>query len=132
IKGVYVLNEGYIASDNSSLSYFDSERKKMINNFFVAANPEKKLGDVANDMGIYGSKLYITVNRSNKLEILDAESGVVETTVNVTAPRFIAFHGDNVFISSYTGKIFVLDTATARIVKEIEVGRTPEQLAVSG
>lgn len=132
VSGVYILNEGYINADNSTLSYFDSESKKMTNEFFLAANPGKKLGDVANDMGIYGSKLYITVNRSNKIEIMDAESGVVIKTVNVTAPRFLAFHGKHAFISSYTGNVFVLDTASMGIVKEIEVGRTPEQLAVSG
>lgn len=132
VKGVYVLNEGYFSADNGSLSYFDLENNKMINNYFVAANPGKKLGDVANDIGIYGSKMYITVNRSNKIEIMNAESGVVIKTVNVTAPRYIAFHGKHVFISSYTGKVTVLDTVSMGIIKEIEAGRTSEQLAVSG
>ncbi len=132
VSGVYILNEGYYDSDNGTLSYFDLESKKMTNEFFVAANPGKKLGDVANDMGIYGSKLYITVNRSDKVEIMNAESGVVIKTVNVTAPRYIAFHGKHAFISSYTGKVSVLDTASMTVVKEIEAGRTSEQLAVSG
>jgi hypothetical protein len=132
VSGVYILNEGYYDADNGTLSYFDLESKKMTNEFFVAANPGKKLGDVANDMGIYGSKLYITVNRSNKIEIMNAESGVVIKTVNVTAPRFLAFHGKHAFISSYTGIVSVLDTASMTIIKEIEAGRTSEQLAVSG
>lgn len=132
VSGVYILNEGYINSDNGTLSYFDLESKKMTNDFFVGANPGKKLGDVANDMGIYGSKLYITVNRSNKVEIMNAESGVVLKTVDIKAPRFLAFHGKHAFISSYTGKVSVLDTASMIIIKEIEAGRTSEQLAVSG
>lgn len=130
--GVYILNEGYYDKDNGSLSYFDLEKKTMTNEFFVAANPGKKLGDVANDMGIYGSKMYITVNRSNKIEIMNPQSGVVLKTVNIDAPRFVAFHGKHVFISSYTGKVSVLDTTSLAIVKEIPAGRTSEQLAVSG
>src|SRR5690554_6387695 len=132
VSGVYILNEGYYDADNGTLSYFDLESKKMTNEFFVAANPGKKLGDVANDMGSYGSKLYITVNRSNKIEIMNAESGVVIKTVNVRAPRFLAFHGKHAFISSYTAKVAVQDTASMTVIKEIEAGRTSEQLAVSG
>lgn len=132
VSGVYILNEGYFASDNSSLYYFDLKNEKMIEDYFLGKNPGKKLGDVANDMGIYGSKLYITVNRSQKVEVVDAETGVVVKTVNVDEPRFLAFHGKHAFVSSYTNKVFVLDTASLAIVKEIEVGRTPEQLAVSG
>lgn len=130
VKGVFILNEGF-GPDASEISYFDLTSSKMTNDFFVNANPDKKLGSGANDMGIYGSKLYVTVDRSNKVEILNANSGKVVKTIDITSPRFVAFHGKNAFVTSYTDQVFVIDTATYA-VSTIAVGRTPEQLAVSG
>ena len=64
INGIYIVNQG-LGVDGSELSYFDLKTSKMQNDVFVSANPNKKLGSLANDIGISGSKLYITVNGSN-------------------------------------------------------------------
>jgi YVTN family beta-propeller protein len=131
-NGVYILNEGGLNIDNVSLSFFSLEDKTMKNNVFVSANPTMKLGNGGNDLGIYGSKLYVVVNGSNKVEIADASSSKSLKTIDITEPSHVAFHGKHAFVSSYTDRVFVIDTASLTIVKEIEVGRTPEQLAVSG
>jgi len=132
INGVYILNEG-LSGDGSELSYFDLQTSKMQNDFFITANPNTKLGSLANDIGIYGSKMYITVDGSNKVEVTDATTGKIIKTIDniITKPRFVAFYGNHAFVSSYTDKVFAIDTATFAI-QEIEVGRTPEQLVTSG
>src|SRR5690606_6230098 len=119
--------------DGSELSYFDLQTSKMQNDFFITANPNTKLGSLANDIGIYGSKMYITVDGSNKVEVTDATTGKIIKTIDniITKPRFVAFYGNHAFVSSYTDKVFAIDTATFAI-QEIEVGRTPEQLVTSG
>lgn len=132
VSGVYILNEGDWTGDNASLSYFDLETNEMKNDVFYEVNSETVLGELANDMGIYGSKLFITVTGSNKVEILNATNGKILKTVNIEEPRYIAFYGKYAFISSYTNQVFVVDTASMSIHTKIEVGRTPEQLAVSG
>src|SRR5690606_24207478 len=68
VSGVYILNEGDWTGDNASLSYFDLETNEMKNDVFYEVNSETVLGELANDMGIYGSKLFITVTGSNKVE----------------------------------------------------------------
>lgn len=131
-SGVYILNEGGLGVDNVSLSFFSLEDKTMRNDVFVSANPTMKLGNGGNDLGIYGSKLYVVVNGSDKVEIADASSSKSLKTIDITEPSYVAFHGKHAFVSSYTNNVYVIDTASMEIVKEIPVGRTPEQLAVSG
>ena len=43
--------------------------------YFRALN-HRGLGDTANDMDIYGSKLYVVVNVSSTVEVIDLQSGL--------------------------------------------------------
>ena len=72
-RGLYLLNEGNMGSNKASLDYLDFERGYYVRNLYSERNPHqiKELGDVGNDCLIYGSKLYLVINCSNKLEILD-------------------------------------------------------------
>lgn len=44
-------------------------------NYFRSLN-RRGLGDTANDMAIYGEKLYIVVNVSSQIEVIDLQSGL--------------------------------------------------------
>src|ERR1700749_3321225 len=60
-KGLYVLNEGNMNSNKASLDYLDYTAGQYHKNIYNQLNPEitKGLGDVGNDIGIYGSKVYV-------------------------------------------------------------------------
>src|SRR5690606_33062652 len=122
VSGVYILNQG-LGVDGSELSYFDLQTSKMQNDFFISANPNNKLGSLANDIGIYGSKLYTTVNGSNKVEVTNSTTGKIVKTIPLDEPRYVDFYGKHAFVSSYTGKVFAIDTATFAVTA-IGVGRT--------
>lgn len=134
IQGMYILSEGNWGASNASLSYYDFETNVLTNDVFKAANPQivKGLGDVGNDIGIYGSKMYIVVNNSNKVEITDAKTVKSLKTVTLNQPRFIAFYKNNAYITSNDGFVAVIDTATLTLITTIKVGNNPEQLAVVG
>ncbi|WP_394798610.1 DUF5074 domain-containing protein, partial [Chryseobacterium indologenes] len=76
IKGFYVLNEGNMGSNKATLDFFDYTKGTYFRNIYAEANPTvvKELGDVGNDVKIYGSKMYVVVNASNKVEVLDART----------------------------------------------------------
>src|SRR5690606_26796309 len=76
-------------------------------------------------------KLYTTVNGSNKVEVTNSTTGKIVKTIPLDEPRYVDFYGKHAFVSSYTGKVFAIDTATFAVTA-IGVGRTPEQLVVSG
>lgn len=71
IRGFYLVNEGNMGSNKCTLDYFDYFTGLYARNFYAERNPNviKELGDVGNDIGIYGSKLYVVVNCSHKVGI---------------------------------------------------------------
>lgn len=130
-QGVYVLNEGARTMNNASLSFIDLTKNEVIKDVYLDVNGQA-LGDVANDLKLYGSMLFILVDGSNKVDILDAETGKLIKKLEINGPRSIAFHSGKAFISSLSNKVFVLDTLSKTFVKEIPVGRSPEQIVAEG
>jgi YVTN family beta-propeller protein len=128
--GVYVLNQGGIGKNNSTLTYYDYTTKALTADIFVAANTNK-LGDTGNDLGIYGAKMYIVVNNSNLVYISNAKTAKVLKNITLNQPRSIVFYKTNAFVTSYSGTVSVIDTATMAITKTITVGSSPEQMAVA-
>ena len=82
IIGMYLLNEGNMGSNKSSLDYLDLSGKDAtvhyLRNIYSERNPETvmMLGDVGNDIQIYGSRLWLVINCSNKVEVLRASDAV--------------------------------------------------------
>ncbi|MDD4760751.1 MAG: YncE family protein, partial [Bacteroidaceae bacterium] len=77
ILGMYLVNEGNMGSNKCSLDYLDYANGYYIRNLYADRNPHviMELGDVGNDAAIYGSKLYVVVNCSNKVEVINAFTG---------------------------------------------------------
>jgi len=71
---LYILSEGLFNMNNSTLASYDLNSKTLISDFFLSVN-KRGLGDTANDMGIYGSKMYVVVNVSSQIEVLDVNTG---------------------------------------------------------
>lgn len=65
----YVLNQGFWGGNDASLSRVDLATGQIDNNVFSAANA-RNLGDIAQDILVYGSKAYVTVTFSNTIEVV--------------------------------------------------------------
>jgi YVTN family beta-propeller protein len=134
--GIYILNQGNFNANNSTLSYYDYTAKSFTADKFNAAN-NRGLGDTSNDVKIYGSKMYIIVNVSSTVEVVDAKTVKsikqikMENGTAKRQPRYIAFNGSKAYISLYDGNVAVLDTASLTVDTYIKVGRNPEQLAIA-
>ena len=64
---MYLLNEGNMGSNKCTLGiFYDSTTGKYHRNIYAERNPSvvKELGDVGNDLQIYGDKLYAVINCS--------------------------------------------------------------------
>ena len=145
-RGLYLLNEGNMGSNKASLDYLDFERGYYVRNLYSERNPHqiKELGDVGNDCLIYGSKLYLVINCSNKLEILDAKSGVSLGKVDIPNCRYLVAHKGSIYVSAYVapvslnnpnaekGAVYRIDTLDYKITERCEVGYQPEEMAVYG
>lgn len=60
-NGFYLLNEGNMGSNKSTLDYYDYTTGIYKSNIYATANPAavKELGDVGNDLTIYLSLIHI-------------------------------------------------------------------------
>lgn len=145
--GLYILNEGNMGSNRCTLDYLDLSGKDSTihyyRNIYAERNPStvKELGDVGNDIGIYGSKLWIVVNCSNKVEVCEARSTRRLGQVNIDNCRYLAFDGGFVYVSSYAGpvqvaencplgRVYKVDTLTMQKVDSVVVGYQPEEMAI--
>ncbi len=140
----YLLNEGNMDMNKASLDFFDHQKGIYRHNIFEYTNPEviKGLGDVGNDLQVYGSKLYAVINNSNKVEVLDVHSGKRIAMISIVNCRYITFHGGKAYVSSYqarkgdsdsaNGYVARIDTSTFQIEQTTTVGRQPEEMAIVG
>jgi len=145
IKGFFLLNEGNMGSNKASLDYFDYGTGIYSKNIFPERNPSvaRELGDVGNDIRIYGGKLYAVINRSNLVEVMDITTAKHITTVQIPNCRYITFDQGFTYVSSYAGAVkddpakrlgYVakIDTLTMAVVATCEVGYQPEEMIITG
>lgn len=145
IKGFFLLNEGNMGSNKATLDYFDYTTGKYHKNIFPERNPSvvKELGDVGNDIQIYGNKLYAVINASNLVEVMDVNTAKHIGTISIPNCRYIVFDKGYAYVSSYAGKIEIdpnarlgyvakVDTATLQILDSCTVGYQPEEMVIAG
>ena len=143
VKGFFLLNEGNMGSNKATLDYFDYATGVYTRNIFAERNPgvALELGDVGNDLGIYGSRLYAVINCSNLVEVMDVETARHIAEIPLPNCRYIAFDGGYAYVSSYAGAVefdpeyrrgYVakIDTVTMQVVDTCGVGYQPEEMAV--
>lgn len=140
-RGLYVLCEGNMGANKATLDYLDLHTGEYHKNIFPSRNPQqvKELGDVGNDCKIYGSRLWLVINSSNKVEVCTADSAFSLGHVDVPNCRYVTFDDGYAYVSSYVGpvggssvlgSVYKIDTLTLRVVAQTTVGYQPEELAV--
>ncbi len=144
LHGFYLLNEGNLGSNKASLDYYDYETGVYTTDIYALRNPSvvKELGDVGNDLKIYGNRLYAVINASNKIEVMTADSGKRIGQIDIPNCRCLTFDGQYGYVTSYAGPIMIgethaqigyvlkFDTATLQPVDTCHVGFQPEGIAV--
>lgn len=145
VQGFYLLNEGNMGSNKCTLDFFDYTTGCYHENIFAETNPSVplELGDVGNDLQIYGKKLYAVINCSNFIEVMDKRNAKHLGTIDIPNCRYIVFHEGYAYVSSYAGPVQIdpnarlgyvakVDTATLEVVAECTVGYQPDEMAIVG
>lgn len=137
--GEYVLSEGSFNGNNTKLSFYTNGTASVTGDFFLQQNPSipSGLGDTGNDMIIYGEKLYVVVNVSGRVTVLNASNATfiknisfINGTVN-KQPRYATAARGKIYVTAYDNTVSVIDTTSLSIVKTITVGANPEGIAAS-
>ena len=143
--GMYLLNEANMGSNKSSIDYVDFRIAYYVRNIYAERNPEvvKELGDVGNDIQIYGNKLYAVINCSHKVEVMDVRTCKRIGQVDIPNCRYIRFAKGKAYVSAYVGPVAIdpnaqlgavyeVDTASLAVTRKVTVGYQPDELEVLG
>ena len=133
IVGMYLLNEGNMGSNKSTLDYLDLSDTVVhyYRNIYSERNPSTvmSLGDVGNDCQIYGQRLWLVAVRIGKVDIPNC--------------RYVTFKDQYAYVSSYVGTVYAssdsplgsvyrVDTLSLQKVDSCSVGYQPEEMAIIG
>lgn len=140
VLGFYVLNEGNQGANTCTLDYFDYSTRTYSRNIYAERNPDKvlELGDVGNDIIVDGNRLFIVVNGSNKLEVLDAKTAKSLGKVDIASPRYVAVNGNYAYVTSFVGgegnngSVVRVNLSTMQTEGSVSVGLCPEGLTFAG
>lgn len=143
ITGFYLLNEGNLGSNKASIDFMDLASGTYSRNIYSTANPEivRSLGDVGNDIKIYGSKIYSVINASNFIEVMDLKTARHIATIPLENGRYLTFSNGKGYATSYAGpivadpnsplgKVIEFDTINFNISREVTVGYQPDELEI--
>lgn len=143
ITGFYLLNEGNMGSNKASLDFMDLTTGTFHRNIYGTANPEivRSLGDVGNDIKIYGGKVYSVINASNFIEVMDVKTARHIATIPLENGRYLTFSNGKGYATSYAGpiatdpnsplgKVIEFDTINFNISREVTVGYQPDELEI--
>jgi len=136
-QGVYVLNEGNFGRGNSSLTLYIPDSNRVYQDIFRAVNG-RDLGDLGNDMVIAGTRAFIVMNGSDKIEVIRTSDHSLIKTIHLPpgrSPYNIVISGGKAYVSNlYARSVTAIDLTSLTTVQDsIPVGANPQGLAaISG
>lgn len=139
-SAMYLLNEGGMGQNNARIDMLDFSTGTFTEDAFVKANPSTvlELGDVANDIKRHDQRLYVVLNGSHKVEVINAANLQRIGQVDISSPRTISFTDSHAYVTSYVdngndnGSVIEFDLETLQITRTISVGQEPEGIAIVG
>jgi YVTN family beta-propeller protein len=109
----------------------------MTSDFFSDING-RGLGDTANDMKIHGNCLWIVVNVSSQVEVVDLKTGISIRRIPIfnekgkaRQPRFITFEGNKAYVCSFDGTVTRIDIDNLTVDGVVSCGRNPDGITVA-
>lgn len=134
-NGFLVLNEGLFQQNNASLTFVREDNQTIENRLFLNENG-RLLGDTGNDMEIYQNNIYIVVNASSTIEVVNKETlkSVAQISMqyqgNSISPRAIDFYNNSAFVCGFDGYVYEINLSSNQITSRFQVGNNPEDVLV--
>ena len=150
VKKVFMLNEGGMGSNNSTLDFLRFSDATYVTGAFRKMNPSAGagLGDVGNDIVVNGDEAWMVINNSGIVEVVSAKDETEIAAIQVPTPRNIAFDDKYAYVTSWAGayanygadysisdyknpkgQVYRINLETKKVDGSIEVGYQPEGIA---
>ncbi|ANH81606.1 hypothetical protein A8C56_12020 [Niabella ginsenosidivorans] len=134
--GLYVLCEGTPDANNSKLGFYDFSTGTYSGDFYSTTN-QTVLGSIANNAVIYGAKIYIAVDNSGIVNVLNAGDGKLiksisfkdESGASKGPRRTVPFNG-KIYVPTIWGKsLEVIDTSSLEVTQSFSLRSSAEDVA---
>lgn len=123
--GFYILNEGAYPGLNSTIGFTEYETGAYTDNVVSGS-----VGQGANDLVRYGSKVYVSATNSNIVTVIETYSKKILKTIQLTSPRYLLPYRGKIYATNGDNQLTAIDTSSYE-TSSIEVGRSPEQLTAT-
>lgn len=138
LSGLYIVNNGNmsanIPSSITAYDYASGSLTSSLEDAFEAANGVK-LGEGAQPAIIHGSKMYIPLDISNIIWVVDAKTlkiiKMITPEAPASLPRYLVADGGKVYASMFSGYVCRIDTASLSIDKTLRTDPNSEQMAIA-
>lgn len=137
--GAYFLSTGHADLDDAELCQLNTIYATVNQNIFAQANADKKLGSYATDIHLFGKRMYVAVNGSKRISVMDKltcqEVGSVTVrseSGETLSPRAITSYENALLVSFDEGYLASIDTAYLKAGVVIPVGNAPHDITIAG
>ena len=131
---VLILNEGNFNFGNASLSLYNDSDNSVDNKIFQSNNNGRPIGDVVQSATQIGNELFVVVNNSSKIEVLNVSTLQSETSIQqLNSPRYIQVAStQKAYVSDlYEDKLYVINPTNHSVTKTIETKGWVEEMAIA-
>ncbi|MDI1232869.1 MAG: hypothetical protein PSX81_01155 [bacterium] len=129
-SGVFISNEGTFQFGNADLGFYNPNDQSYADELFKSAN-KRPLGDICQSFYFINNKLYIVVNNSDKIEIVNPNSfASIGTITGLGSPRyFLPVSIQKAYVTDYnSNSISVIDLNTNKVTNKIKCQGWTEEL----
>lgn len=125
---LYIVCEGSLGNGNASLDMYDLSTGKAYEDVYKSANGTA-LGDVFQSMTRIGDRLFLCVNNSDKIVVLNAADHKHTGTISIPKPRYILPVSDSkAYVSTlFSNKVYIINPSTLEVKGSVNMpAQNPE------
>lgn len=132
--GIFVINEGNFGSGNTEISFINSNFSTVTNSIYGINNNGRSLGDVAQSIAMDDELVYIVVNNSDKIVVVNRHTfeHIADIDSGLSLPRYIEIKEDKGYVTNWgeadNAFVSVVDLNTFKVIDRIDVSYGPEKI----
>ncbi len=117
---VYVVCEGSLSNGNATLYNYNPATDSAYGDVYAAVN-HQPLGDVFQSMTRMGDSLYLCINNSDKIIVLNAADKTLAGTISIPKPRYMQqVAADRAYVSTlFSHDVYVINPRTLQVIQTI-------------
>ncbi len=128
-SGLFIVNQGNYTYSNASISFYDLNSQQTIHKAFFLVN-HFHIGDVAQSALIIDTNIFVVVNNSGKILVLNKNTFKYTATITgLTSPRYMQVIDDSLaYVTDLYGDLSIINYRLFRKTGQIHLGRSSEAI----